>query len=168
MKLVYMEHPMSDGELLDRGTIEGFAQRVRKNTDFLARAFEQGEDVHIVTQFVISLLGLIIFPYQEMHRHESLAKKKMKELEEKEGWPQFKIIRGDEFETLGELIKHLRDAVSHYKIEFEPENERRLENITITLGWPKGRQDSRRSSISGADFCVFVRKFSRYIEGLMS
>jgi hypothetical protein len=153
-------------DLLDRGTIEGFTRRVRKNTDFLVCAFEAGEDVHIVTQFVLSLLGLIIFPYEELVRHDSFPVKAMKEFDDK-GWPKFELLRGEEFETLNELLKHLRDAVSHYQIEFEPENERRLENITITLGWPKGHQHSRRTRINGALFCDFVRRFSKYIEGLV-
>lgn len=154
---------MSEDHLLDRGTIEGFAGRVRKNTDFLVSAFERGEDVHIVTQFVLSLLGLIIFPYEEIVRHDTFPVKTMRELE-KQGWPTFNVIRGKEFNTLDELIKHLRNAIAHYQIEFEPGNERRLENITITLGWPKGRQNSRRTTISGAAFCDFVREFSKFIE----
>jgi hypothetical protein len=153
-------------DLLDRGTIAGFALRVRKNTDFLVDAFERGEDVHIVTQFVLSLLGLIIFPYEEMARRKSFPIKTMKELED-EGWPKFNVIRGRGFETLEDLIEHLRDAVSHYQIEFEPQNERHLDNITIILGWPKGRPDSRRTKINGAAFCAFVRKFSTYIGGLV-
>jgi hypothetical protein len=157
---------VSDEELLDRGTIAGFAQRVRKNTDFLVNAFEGGEDVHIVTQFVLSLLGLIIFPYEEMKRRDSFSTKTMKELQE-EGWPKFAVIRGQEFKDLHELVKHLRDAVSHYQIEFKPENARHLESITIILGRPRGRNDSRRTSINGEMFCAFVRKFSQYIESLV-
>ena len=52
----------------DRSTIKGFSQRVRKNSDFISRSCEAGEDVHVVTQFVVSLLGLIVFPYAELTR----------------------------------------------------------------------------------------------------
>jgi hypothetical protein len=85
-----------------------------------------------------------------------------------EKWPKFTVLRGKEFATLDQLIKHLRDAVSHYQIEFEPVNERHLERITFTLGWPKGQNDSHRTRINGADFREFVNKFSKRIENSVS
>jgi len=48
---------------IDRNTISGFAERTWKNYFFIERMRTQfGTDVHIVTQLVISLLGLIVFP----------------------------------------------------------------------------------------------------------
>ena len=51
---------MSDAYSLSRNTTEGFAQRVRKNLDFIVKKRNEGEDVHEVTQLVTSLLGIII------------------------------------------------------------------------------------------------------------
>jgi HEPN family protein len=151
----------------DRNTIEGFSRRVQKNSDYLFKQYNDGEDVHIVTHFMISLLGLIIFPYEAMTRVKAFPSLEMKMLNTERGWPRFKMLRGTDFATLDELIKHLRDAISHYQIEFQPSNERKLENITIIFGWPKGRPDFKRSQINGAALKLFVDKFSNLIENLV-
>jgi hypothetical protein len=155
-----------EGAMFDRNTIEGFAARVEKNLRFVSDQFEAGKDVHVVTQLVLSTLGLIIFPYEVMIREKVFPAYRMADLYS-EGWPQFSVLRGTGFETLDELIKHLRDAVSHYQIEFKPVNERHLDRITITLGWPKGRPSSHRTEINGADFRDFVCSFSKRIQNLV-
>jgi hypothetical protein len=49
---------------IDRNTIEGFAERTRKNLRFIVAAYDGGQDVHTVTQLINSLLGLIVYPYE--------------------------------------------------------------------------------------------------------
>ena len=49
---------------LSRNATEEFARRVRKNLDYIIRKRNEGEDVHEVTQLVISLLGIIVFPWE--------------------------------------------------------------------------------------------------------
>ena len=49
---------------IDRNTIFGFSNRVKKNLEFIAKQRAQGTEVHEVTQLVTSLLGLIIYPYE--------------------------------------------------------------------------------------------------------
>jgi hypothetical protein len=138
---------------VDRNTIEGFTKRVRKNSDFLSLQFEKGADVYIVTQFTISLLGLIIFPYEALTRAGMFPKNIPLEQLYSQGWPRFDQLQERKMETFGDLVKHLRDSISHYQIEFEPPNERRLERITITFGWKKGTRDTdHRTDSQGHTF----------------
>jgi hypothetical protein len=154
--------------MLDRSTIKGFSQRVRKNSDFISRSCEAGEDVHVVTQFVVSLLGLIVFPYAELTRTKVFPACTMKFLYEEHGWPHFEVVRGPPIETLDELIRHLRNAISHYFISFEPPNERTLTHITITFGPTKPRdRRSRLVRFNGAALRDLVERFSARIEELV-
>ena len=53
-------------EYYGRNTVWGFSARTLKNLAYLDAARDEGADVHVVTQLVTSLLGLIVFPYQEI------------------------------------------------------------------------------------------------------
>ena len=47
----------------NRRTTEGIAQRIRKNMEFVCSTRDHAEaDVHMVTQVVNSLFGLVILP----------------------------------------------------------------------------------------------------------
>ena len=59
-----------------RNETEGFAIRTKKNMDFIVAAHDSGEDVHVVTQLVLSLLGMVVFPFERLHGflwHETLT-----------------------------------------------------------------------------------------------
>jgi hypothetical protein len=51
-----------------RNAVSGFSERVRKNLLYLNLAKKSGADVHVVTQLITSLLGLIVYPYEEIKR----------------------------------------------------------------------------------------------------
>ena len=98
---------------LSRNTTEGLAYRVRKNLDFIIKKRLEGEDVHEITQLVISLLGLIVFPW-EAGALKHLESLRLSELHA-EGWPRWDITLDEngDTQTLGKLIRHLRNAASH-------------------------------------------------------
>jgi HEPN pEK499 p136 len=153
----------------DRTTIEGFAQRVRTNSDYLSRAFEQGEEVHVVTQFVISLLGLIVFPYAALRAAKKFPKNRRIEELHASGWPTFVQLHGAKLETLEELVRHLRDAISHYHINFEPPNERQLAKVDITFGrLQSNRKNDRVTKINAIELREFVDRFSALIENVVN
>jgi hypothetical protein len=105
---------------LNRNQTYDFAQRVRKNLEYIVKKRSEGEDVHEVTQLTISLLGLIVFPW-EKHALNAIENKSLLELEKK-GWPKWKIIMLDEKKeeprTLKDLIYHLRNASAHRRLYF--------------------------------------------------
>jgi hypothetical protein len=43
-----------------------FARRTKINLEFIERAKDRGERVHEVTQLALSLLGLIVFPKEQL------------------------------------------------------------------------------------------------------
>jgi hypothetical protein len=72
----------------------GFAQRTRKNLAYIEKTFAEGADVHVVTQLVVSLLGLVVFPTERnvVRRLKTLNLSELESL----GWPRW------EFETTGD------------------------------------------------------------------
>ena len=132
-----------------RNTTMGFARRTLKNLDYINGAFKRDDAIyrkkngdyerklHLVTQVMTSLLGLVVLP-QERGRTYDIWKKEIWEvtLEElsKEGWPKWHIWRrkvrkkhtGEweaqtgETETLGQLMYHVRNAAAHGRFEFSP------------------------------------------------
>ena len=88
--------------------------------------------VHIVTQIVNSLLGLVILPYEKGY-----ALRKDKEPLEKlycQGWPRWELspFNTRETKTLGDLTKHLRNAAAHGRYTFDSES-RDPKEVTITV-----------------------------------
>jgi len=71
----------------------GFANRTRKNLEFIEEAYKEDKDVHVVTQVAISLLGLIVFPKEKLSLEKHLNKISLNSLLQ-EGWPQWKILQG--------------------------------------------------------------------------
>ena len=51
-------------KLPSRNNPSGFAERTRKNLELIERAYSVGADVHVVTQLMLSLLGIIVFPWE--------------------------------------------------------------------------------------------------------
>jgi hypothetical protein len=51
---------MTEQKLNDRNSAEVFAQRTRRNLEFIENAGLSGEDVHRVVQISLSLLGLVV------------------------------------------------------------------------------------------------------------
>src|SRR5262245_42778277 len=92
-----------------------FAARTLKNLDFIEGAFNDGEDVHVVTHLGNSLLGLIVFTV-EKEFVRFILNQKLDDLAA-QGWPMWTIELGT-CDTLGELVYHLRNAIAHGRLSF--------------------------------------------------
>ncbi len=91
-------------DYIDRNTVWGFNERVRKTLAFVNSAWDNGSnEVHIVTQLITSLLGLIVFPYAEIKERgdTSFQSCKLADLSAK-GWPKwtFTISSSDNLDNL--------------------------------------------------------------------
>jgi hypothetical protein len=108
---------------IDRNTIHGFAERTRKNLRFIVAAYENGEDVHTVTQLINSLLGLIVYPY-EYYDLDQLNRIPLSTIYQDEcpwDFSPVKTIVEQEFPaptSLGELVRHLRNGIAHRRVRF--------------------------------------------------
>ena len=116
---------------VSRNDALGFAQRTRKNLAYMNLAFDDGRDVHVVTQLVSSLLGLVVF-FFERDLLEFAATMPLANLEIK-GWPHVTITMGAEkCSTLKDLISHLRNAVAHGRIHFSSDS-REMQQVRIVF-----------------------------------
>lgn len=150
---------------IDRNTIGGFGRRIRKNLAFMLAARERGEDVHVVTELMIALLGLIVFPYEHFKDTRALNFKKHR-LDDlaAHGWPHWSFQIGGSA-NLDNLIYHLRNALSHRRIKFSSD-DRALEGVQVTF-WDRPKAaaaDNWSASINAAALLDFVRRFSQLID----
>ena len=117
--------------------ISDFARRTLLNLDRIQQAEHDGEsDVFPVTQLWNSLLGLIVLPRE---RDESLIPDLPTAAMWADGWHPIRERKG-ESRTLRELVGHLRNAVSHGGVEFVPNEDREIAELTL-WNFPSGRWD---------------------------
>lgn len=109
--------------------VADFAQRTRKNLRAVESLRSKGGDVFEVTQLVNSMLGLLVFPREEFVAR--IPKVPLEVLRE-QGWPVPKMHPGFPQATdLSDLVRYLRNAISHFNIEFvgDGQNEIRLVRV---------------------------------------
>lgn len=144
-----------------RNTVWGFRNRVLKNLMFLNSARSKGADVHIVTELITSLLGLIVFPFEEIKRLRltSFDRYKLNDLLEK-GWPKWTFNLGSS-DNLSDLGRHLRNAISHRRILFSSDS-RNLEDVEIRFGDSRNPNgpDEWSVTINAAELQKFVLLFA--------
>jgi hypothetical protein len=139
-----------------------FANRTFKNLRYLEAAHDRGEDVHIVTQLANSLLGLVVFPWERnfVSHIESLT---LAELSDR-GWPKWKISLST-CSTLGELTRHVRNAVAHGRITYWSDSRSDMRvALTITDCRSKNSAPYWRASIQAAGLRQFCEKFIELID----
>jgi hypothetical protein len=143
-----------------------FADRTRKNLEFIENAHARNEHVHIVTQIAISLLGLIGFP------HEKELDKKFNELPLADlvtaGWPEWSFPRGGS-QNLGDLLWHLRNAVAHGRLSFSSDSSNPSDVFIEVADRPsKNQPPNWQARITAHDlrnFCLrFIEKLPQVAE----
>ena len=157
-------------EFISRNNALGIAQRTLKNLEYLHDKKAHGDNVHIVTHVVNSLLGLVVLPW-EKKLQDDVKKTKLKDLYD-DGWPEWDILldkptgKHTETQTLGDLIWHLRNAAAHGRIHFSSES-RKLSELVLTVEDAKGEKSpvNWRARIGGEDLYLFCQRFARNIDG---
>ena len=140
------------------------ARRTERNLRFIRTEFDRlGEDspVHVVTQLVNSLLGMVILPREQYLELRNEATK----LEElvSEGWPEWDITKG-KANTLGQLARHIRNAAAHGRITFSSDS-RHLNEVIITVedSGDFGKSINWRAQIAGDKLYDFCIKFAIHV-----
>ena len=124
----------------NRNGTEIFASRTQKNLEHIANSAMNGEDVHPVTQAILALLGIVVFPW-ETSAFEIVKKRKLPLLSAN-GWPKWKMSGPRRVIELGELIHVLRNAIAHGNIEFDSDS-RTPADVTISFtNIPEGKTRS--------------------------
>ena len=142
-------------------------RRTRKNLDFIRKARGNGEDVHKVTQLVISLLALIVHPW-ERYPSGKFWTVKMNTLA-KEGWPEWRIAYGHHrSQNLRELTRRVRNAISHGYIDFSSDSPC-LSEVSMVM---RDRKDKHspfywEAESSGEELYCFCIWFTKYVEDMI-
>jgi len=146
-----------------------FARRTKVNLEFIEQAKRAGESVHEVTQLALSLLGLIVFPKEKLLLDE-IEKISLDDLVSK-GWPKWQITLDSgkqRTETLGLLVWHLRNSISHGALMFTSD-EQHLENVAVRVEDrpSKGTDPNWRAEISGINLREFCMRFAKLIDDIV-
>lgn len=137
-----------------RSTPTGFADRTLKNLDFI----RQANDVHVVAQTGNSLLGLVVFALEKKMKLEQksfndLYPQKLSELES-DGWPSWNITNST-CATLGQLLRELRNAVSHGHWSFDSDS-RDCGAVNLSVEF----EHAGSATIGCSELQTFCRKFA--------
>ena len=150
--------------LASRNDSIGFARRTRKNLDFIVAAHDdahKGSPVHVVTQIVLSTLGLIVFPWERTfkEREETLGLVELSDL----GWPEWEIMEGSA-DTFHELLRLLRNAIVDGNMHFTTESQNPEEVQIEFWNQPPGSEASNwRARILASELRSFCEYFTRLV-----
>ncbi len=154
---------MSREDTFGRNKTEIFAERVYKNLRFIMEG-KQKADVHEVTQLAVSLLGLVVLPW-ERGALEELESRSLSDCEP-EKWGKWNICKNnaENTVTLGDLFRHIRNAVAHGRINFSSDAEE-MDKVDITF-WDCKHKNSCpywEASINGAELRKFCERALNFL-----
>ena len=148
-----------------RNTLAGIADRVNKNLHFITSARGKKADVHEVTQLLLSLLGLIVFPFEDRLKGDRTAFSDvaLSDLIAK-GWPSWTFTRGKSGD-LHDLLFHIRNSVSHHRLLFSCDSRDMAEvEIEFRDRKPRASADNWSATINAAELNRFVLLLSDYFK----
>jgi hypothetical protein len=153
---------MDENLYVQRNDALVFARHTRVNLEYIEAARQAQEDVHLVTQLANSLLGLVVF-LCERNFVEHIKDVTLADLYNK-GWPRINIVKGD-CQTLGGLIRRLRNAAAHGRIKFSSDSQKLVE-VVIEVEDRKGRQSVPDwcARMTAEDLRTFCLKFTELLE----
>lgn len=141
----------------DRNQSLEFARRTLKNLEFIVSSRGNGEDVHVVTQSVVSLLGLLIFPW-ERSAIDAVKKKKLPVLSS-QGWPKWDMT-GRRVVNVGDLVELLRNSTTHGNVVFDSDSPEPANVMVMFSNHPNGRSEADWSGkIRGDHLIDFCQRF---------
>ena len=148
--------------LAPRGASLGFAQRTLKNLRHIEEAHANNQDVHVVTQTILSLVGLVVFPWAQGF-DTNIRNLKYQILAE-QGWPPWSISLGDA-DTLGQLTRHIRNAVAHRRIVFSSDS---LDSGDVEIQFEDAPSETAppnwRATIRADQLQIFCLMFAKLVD----
>ncbi len=137
--------------------VEDFARRTRENLRQLTKLKDDGVEVYEVTALLNSMLGLLVFPQQ---RHMNTIPETSIEQLACDGWPVPQVV-GDfpQARSLRELIRYLRNAISHFNVEIIGDEEHRICGLVVWNTSPKSKEITWKAKLSISDIEVIAQKF---------
>jgi hypothetical protein len=114
----------------DRNGTNIFASRTQKNLEHIENSAMNCVDVHPVTQGILALLGIVVFPWATSAF--DIVKKQKLPLLNANGWPKWKMSGARRIIELGDLIEVLRHAIAHGNIEFDSDSTLTLHKFRVS------------------------------------
>ena len=118
--------------------VADFAQRARRNLRAVESLRAEGREVFEVTQLVNSMLGLLVFPTRGLRG---------KNPEDSSGGSQDTGVACSQdapgfaqAADLAELVRYLRNAISHFNIEFIGDGQNQIRLVRV---WNKDRNGTK-------------------------
>ena len=119
-----------------------------------------GADVHVVTQLMLSLLGLVVFPWEKQSFDKLLTWPLDSALYGAKSyhWNIIKDTYPNKCASIGSLLRHLRNAVSHRHVLFSSDSrDAREVDLSFSDIHPKHLEWEWCANITAVDlreFCV--------------
>lgn len=139
--------------------IADFAKRTEANLRTIRRIASQGGAMPAfeVTQLVNSMLGLLVFPQQRYLAR--IPETPIADLANN-GWPIPSVV-GDypQVPNLRQLVRMLRNAVTHCNLEFEPGVDNEIEALTVWNTEPRTGKVTWKARLAVADLDAITTKF---------
>lgn len=110
--------------------VKEFVSRTKVNLELIRQAEKDGKEAYEITQFINSLLGLLVLPQQEFYNNKILETP-LSELE-KSGWPIPRVLgKYPQAKDLRELTRYLRNGVAHFNLEFTLSENHHIDGLII-------------------------------------
>jgi hypothetical protein len=140
--------------------LRDFARRTRRNLEEL-RTLQRSNpkaEVYEVTQLVNSMLGLLVFP-QQLYINR-IPKTPLSDLVSK-GWA-IPEVRGNypQVENLNQLVRYLRNAISHCNLEFLSDGDGNIRGLTVWNTNPRTKAITWRAELTVDDIEKIANKFT--------
>lgn len=137
--------------------IEDFARRTRDNLRHLHALKASGADVFEVTALVNSMLGLLVFPQQ--HYVDSIPETPIEELS-RQGWPIPLVVgNSPQVSDLRQLVRHLRNAISHFNVEFFSDGSDQIAGLIVWNVEPRSNRTTWKARLSVSDLDAIAHRF---------
>lgn len=155
-------------EIVTRNEVLGFAERTRRNLEYIeeVKAEDPTAPVHVVTQLALSLLGIVVFPYEKLDK-DIFAKISGKTIAEMKagGWLGWSITLDSSpapTTTLGDLLKHVRNAAAHGGLLFNSDSTDMSEVAIVAQDKPRKKAainwEAEIQASQLRDFCLTFLK----------
>jgi len=144
--------------MIYQNLVEDFARRTQENLRLLKEMNNQGVPVYEVTAIINSMLGLLVFPQQTYI--DSIPEIPIDVLEI-EGWPIPTVV-GDfpQVQNLRQLVRHLRNAISHFNIQFTSDHSDQIVGLKVWNTDPRrSGQKTWVAELSVAQLEVIAQRF---------
>lgn len=153
--------------LTSRNKPSGFAWRTLKNLENIHRAYQVGADVHVVTQLMLSLQGMLVFPMEQEHAFGLLAEIPLNHFESYpwcKGWNIITDTYKTKVVTVFHLVRHVRNAVSHRGVLFSSDSRDMTEvQIRFEDRNPHNPEQIWQAEIEAVDLWNFCEGLLHYI-----